>query len=105
MLKKIKRLWQHKFVQNYLLLIISFLFLEIIFHLNASLNLFAISSIRLFCALNILAVFFSFFISFLPKKVNAITVSILVFIVTIYGIIMLFGKILLTKKRILLKIL
>ncbi len=88
-MKKIRRLWQYKFVRNYCLLILSLTLLEVIFHLISGLTLLSWASLRIFFGLNILATFFSFLLSFLPRRVGTIFNIIFISFFSIYGIVQL----------------
>ncbi len=85
-MKKVKKLWQNRIFRNYFLLIISFLILEILFHLINQIPIFYISTIRVIIGLNIIALFLGYLFSYLPKIVNNILNIILVLIASIYGL-------------------
>ena len=85
-MKKIKKLWASRVFHNYFLLLVSFLLLEILFHLIDGISIFSVASLRVFLGLNLVALFFGYLFSFLPRLLTKILNLILVFIVTIYGI-------------------
>ena len=84
-MKKIKRLWQNRIFKNYFLFVVLFIFLEILFRILDEIPVFDIASIRIFLGLNIIALFFSYLLSFLPKILSKILGLFLVLVVTIYG--------------------
>ena len=84
-MKKIKRLWQNRIFKNYFLFVVLFIFLEILFRILDEVPVFDIASIRIFLGLNIIALFFSYLLSFLPKILSKILGLFLVLVVTIYG--------------------
>ena len=67
MRKKLLKLWQNKFIKNYLILIVLLSFLELTFRIISNLKLFSIEEVRIFLGLNIISLLFSFIISFIPK--------------------------------------
>lgn len=86
MRKKIKKLWQNKIFKNYFLFLISFCLLEILFRVIDGMPIFNVASLRILLGIHILALFFGYFLSFLPKLGQKILISLLVLVVTIYGI-------------------
>ena len=86
MKKRIKKLWQNRIFQNSFLLFWMFLFLEVLFRLIDYLPIFSIASLRIVLGLLILALFFGYFLSFLPRIVQKIINLILVLGFGIYGI-------------------
>ena len=85
-MKKIRKLWSSRLFHNYFLLFICFLLLEILFHLIDGISFFHIASLRILLGLNILALFLGYLLSFLPRLLTKIFISIIVLIFTIYGI-------------------
>lgn len=85
-MKKLKKLWQVKYFKNYFLLMISLSILEILFRLNEKLTIFSYAGLRIFLGINILSLFFSFILDYLPKIVAKIWNCLVVLIFTIYGI-------------------
>ncbi len=87
MKKKIKKLWQSKFLKNYLILILSFLYLEICFRLISNLKIISYDFLRIFLSINIIALLLGFIFSFLPKIINKILNGVIILGVAIYGIV------------------
>lgn len=85
-MKKFKKLWQIKYLKNYVLLILPLTILEIIFRIIENLPIFSYSGLRIFLGLNIISLLSSFILDYLPKIVAKIWNLVLVFILTIYGI-------------------
>ena len=85
-MKKIRKLWASRVFQNYFLLLVCFLLLEIIFHLIDGISIFHVASLRVLLGLNILALLFGYIFSFLPRLLNKILSVMIVLIITIYGI-------------------
>lgn len=85
-MKKLKKLWQIKYLKNYVLLILPLTILEIIFRIIENLPIFSYSGLRIFLGLNIISLLSSFILDYLPKIVAKIWNLVLVFILTIYGI-------------------
>lgn len=85
MKKKIRKLWNNRILQNYLLLMISFFIIEIIFRVIEQMPILHYASLRILLGLSILALFFGYILSFLPKIVAKIGNILIVFIVTIYS--------------------
>ena len=81
------KLWQSKFLKNYLILFISFGYLEISFRLISNLKILSYDFLRIFLSINILAILFGFIFSYLPKFLSKILNLLLVLIATIYGIV------------------
>ena len=86
MKKKIRKLWNNRILQNYLILMVSFLIIEIIFRAIEQMPIIHYSSLRILLGLSILALFFGYILSFLPKMIAKIGNIILVLIVSIYSI-------------------
>ena len=85
-MKKLKKLWQIKYLKNYILLIIPLILMELIFRIIEKLPIFSYQGLRIFLGLNIIALFCSFILDYLPKIVAKIWNLLLVLILTIYGI-------------------
>jgi len=85
-MKKIKKLWQVKYIKNYFLIMVSFTILESLFRIIEGLQIFSYAGLRIFLGINILALLFSFILDYLPKLVAKIWNPLIIFIVTIYGI-------------------
>ena len=85
-MKKIRKLWASRVFHNYFLLLVSFLLLEILFHLIDGISIFNVASLRIFIGLNLIALFFGYFFSVLPRILVKILNLILILIATIYGI-------------------
>ena len=85
-MKKVKKLWASRVLQNTILLFSSFILIELLFHLIDHIPVFTMASLRIILGLLFLSLFFGYLFSFLPKKVNIIFNLLLVFIVSIYGI-------------------
>ena len=85
-MKKLKKLWQNRIFKNYFLLLILFIFLEILFRILDGIPIFDVASIRIFLGLNIIALFFGYILSFLPNIISKIIGTLLAFIATIYGL-------------------
>lgn len=85
-MKKIKKLWQIKYLKNYVLLIVPLCLLEIIFRLIENLPIFSYSGLRILLGLNIIALLSSFILDYLPKLVAKIGNCLFILILTIYGI-------------------
>lgn len=85
-MKKFKKMWQIKYLKNYVLLILPLTILEIIFRIIENLPIFSYSGLRIFLGLNIISLLSSFILDYLPKIVAKIWNLVLVFILTIYGI-------------------
>lgn len=85
-MKKIGKVWQSKFFRNYVILISSFLLLEIFFRSVSDLSLISYASLRILLFLNVFALFFSFILSFCSNKVSKIFNILIILLLTIYGI-------------------
>jgi phosphoglycerol transferase MdoB-like AlkP superfamily enzyme len=85
-MKKLKKLWQIKYLKNYILLIIPLILMELIFRIIEKLPIFSYQGLRIFLGLNIIALFCSFILDYLPKIVAKIWNLLLVLILAIYGI-------------------
>ncbi len=85
-MKKIKKLWLSRIIQNYILLFLCFLFLELLFHLIDGIPILNIASLRVFIGLQILSLFIGYILALFPRIINKIILILLVFIATIYGI-------------------
>ena len=86
MKKKIRKLWNNRILQNYLILLVSFLIIEITFRAIEQMPIIHYSSLRILLGLSILALFFGYILSFLPKMIAKIGNIILVLIASIYSI-------------------
>ena len=86
MKKKIRKLWNNRILKNYVLLMVSFLIIEIIFRIIEQIPIIHYSSLRIFLGLNILALFFGYLLSFLPKIIAKVGNILLVLIASIYSI-------------------
>ena len=86
MKKKIRKLWNNRILQNYLILMVSFLIIEITFRAIEQMPIIHYSSLRILLGLSILALFFGYILSFLPKMIAKIGNIILVLIASIYSI-------------------
>ncbi len=86
MRKKLLKLWQNKFIKNYLILIVLLSFLELTFRIISNLKLFSIEEVRIFLGLNIISLLFSFITSFIPKIGAKIFNLIFILFISIYGI-------------------
>ena len=69
MKKKIRKLWNNRILQNYLILLVSFLIIEITFRAIEQMPIIHYSSLRILLGLSILALFFGYILSFLPKMI------------------------------------
>ena len=67
MKKKIRKLWNNRILKNYVLLMVSFLIIEIIFRIIEQIPIIHYSSLRIFLGLNILALFFVIFCRFYQR--------------------------------------
>ena len=85
-MKKIIKLWQNKFFKNFLILFLSFLTLEIGFRIISKLSLLNYSFLRIILGISIISFILSFILAKLPNIASKIINSLLIFIVTIYGI-------------------
>ena len=85
-MKKLNKLWQIKYLKNYILLIIPLILMELIFRIIEKLPIFSYQGLRIFLGLNIIALFCSLILDYLPKLVAKIWNLLLVLILTIYGI-------------------
>lgn len=85
-MKKFKKLWQIKYLKNYILLILPLAIMEVTFRLIEKLPIFSYSGLRIFLGLNIIALLCSFILDYLPKIVAKIWNSLLVLLLAIYGI-------------------
>ena len=86
MKKKIRKLWNNRILKNYVLLMVSFLIIEIIFRIIEQIPIIHYSSLRIFLGLNILALFFGYLLSFLPKIIAKVVNILLVLIASIYSV-------------------
>ena len=86
MKKKIRKLWNNRILKNYVLLMVSFLIIEIIFRIIEQIPIIHYSSLRIFLGLNILALFFGYLLSFLPKIIAKFGNILLVLIASIYSV-------------------
>ena len=86
MKKKIRKLWNNRILKNYVLLMVSFLIIEIIFRIIEQIPIIHYSSLRIFLGLNILALFFGYLLSFLPKIIAKVGNILLVLIASIYSV-------------------
>ena len=86
MKKKIRKLWNNRILKNYVLLMVSFLIIEIIFRIIEQIPIIHYSSLRIFLGLSILALFFSYLLSFLPKIIAKVGNILLVLIASIYSV-------------------
>lgn len=85
-MKNVKKVWQIKFLKNYVLLIIPLTILELIFRLIEKLPIISYSGLRVLIGLNIIALLSSIILDYLPKLVAKIWNILLIFILSIYGI-------------------
>ncbi len=85
-MQKIKRIWQNKFVHNYIILLFIFLSIEIIFRLISKLDFFTYDSLRIFIGINIVAFTLGFLSNFMNNTINKILNIILVLILSIYSL-------------------
>lgn len=86
MKKKIRKLWNNRILKNYVLLMVSFLIIEIIFRIIEQMPIIHYASSRIFLGLNILALFFGYLLSFLPKIIAKVGNILLVLIASIYSV-------------------
>ena len=86
MKKKIRKMWNNRILKNYVLLMVSFLIIEIIFRIIEQIPIIHYSSLRIFLGLNILALFFGYLLSFLPKIIAKVGNILLVLIASIYSV-------------------
>ena len=86
MKKKIRKLWNNRILKNYVLLMVSFLIIEIIFRIIEQIPIIHYASSRIFLGLNILALFFGYLLSFLPKIIAKVGNILLVLIASIYSV-------------------
>ena len=86
MKKKIRKLWNNRILKNYVLLMVSFLIIEIIFRIIEQMPIIHYASLRIFLGLNILALFFGYLLSFLPKIIAKVGNILLVLIASIYSV-------------------
>ena len=86
MKKKIRKLWNNRILKNYVLLMVSFLIIEIIFRIIEQMPIIHYASSRIFLGLSILALFFSYLLSFLPKIIAKVGNILLVLIASIYSV-------------------
>lgn len=86
MKKKIRKLWNNRILKNYVLLMVSFLIIEIIFRIIEQIPIIHYSSLRILLGLSILALFFSYLLSFLPKIIAKVGNILLVLIASIYSV-------------------
>ena len=86
MKKKIRKLWNNRILKNYVLLMVSFLIIEIIFRIIEQIPIIHYSSLRIFWGLIILALFFGYLLSFLPKIIAKVGNIFLVLIASIYSV-------------------
>ena len=86
MKKKIRKLWNNRILKNYVLLMVSFLIIEIIFRIIEQIPIIHYASLRIFLGLNILALFFGYLLSFLPKIIAKVGNILLVLIASIYSV-------------------
>ena len=86
MKKKIRKLWNNRILQNYLILMVSFLIIEIIFRAIEHMPIIHYASLRILLGLSILALFFGYILSFLPKIIAKVGNIFLVLIASIYSI-------------------
>ena len=86
MKKKIRKLWNNRILKNYVLLMVSFLIIEIIFRIIEQIPIIHYSSLRILLGLSILALFFSYLLSFLPKIIAKVGNIFLVLIASIYSV-------------------
>lgn len=86
MKKKIRKLWNNRILKNYVLLMVSFLIIEIIFRIIEQIPIIHYSSLRIFLGLIILALFFGYLLSFLPKIIAKVGNILLVLIASIYSV-------------------
>ena len=54
-MKKLKKLWQIKYLKNYILLIIPLILMELIFRIIEKLPIFSYQGLRIFLGLNIIS--------------------------------------------------
>lgn len=85
-MKKLKKLWQVKYLKNYILLILPLTLMEIIFRLIENLPIISYQGLRIFLGLNIIVLLCSFILQYLPNIVAKIWNILLVLALTIYGI-------------------
>lgn len=85
-MKKLMKVWQNKFLKNYVILSLAFLILEIFFRAIEDLSIISYSGLRIFLGINILALIFSFILQFLPNLVAKIFNPLITLGLTIYGI-------------------
>ena len=71
-MKKIKKLWLSRIIQNYILLFLCFLFLELLFHLIDGIPILNIASLRVFIGLQILSLFIGYILALFPRIINKI---------------------------------
>ncbi len=86
MMKKIRKWWNNRILNNFILLFISFILLELIFRLIDNLPILNVASIRIILFCVILSLFFGYIFSFLPRLINKIGNLIIILIYTIYGL-------------------
>ena len=86
MKKKIRKLWNNRILKNYVLLMVSFLIIEIIFRIIEQIPIIHYASLRILLGLSILALFFSYLLSFLPKIIAKVGNIFLVLIASIYSV-------------------
>ena len=86
MKKKIRKLWNNRILKNYVLLMVSFLIIEIIFRIIEQMPIIHYASLRILLGLSILALFFSYLLSFLPKIIAKVGNILLVLIASIYSV-------------------
>lgn len=86
MKKKIRKLWNNRILQNYLILLVSFLIIEITFRIIEQMPIIHYASLRILLGLSILALFFSYLLSFLPKIIAKVGNIFLVLIASIYSV-------------------
>lgn len=84
--KRLKKLWASPVFHNYFLLSVCFLLLEVIFHLIDGISLMQVASLRVFLGIQLLALFFGYLLSFLPRILAKIINLVLVLVVSVYGI-------------------
>lgn len=85
-MKKFKKLWQIKYLKNYILLILPLMIMEVIFRLIEKLPIFSYAGLRIFLGLNIIALLCSFILDYLHKLVAKIWNCLLILLLAIYGI-------------------
>ena len=86
MKKKIRKLWNNRILKNYVLLMVSILIIEINFRINEQVPIIHYSSVRILLGLSILALFFSYLLSFLLKIIAKVGNILLVLIASIYSV-------------------